>query len=69
MVSDEPTRRIVKEMVAAGWREARSDGRHSVFVCTSGQHTVAAPTSHRSVSPGVVRKIRQAIAACACKGG
>ncbi len=68
VVSEEPTRAMVKELHAAGWRVARSDGRHTVFSCPSGQHSIAVPTSHRTISPGVVRKIRQAIAACQCTG-
>ena len=68
VVSEESTRTMVKELLAAGWSVARSDGRHTVFACPSGQHSIAVPTSHRSISPGVVRKIRQAIAACHCSG-
>jgi predicted RNA binding protein YcfA (HicA-like mRNA interferase family) len=59
---------MVKELHAAGWRVARSDGRHTVLCCASGQHSIAVPTSHRSISAGVVRKIRQAITARPCPG-
>jgi predicted RNA binding protein YcfA (HicA-like mRNA interferase family) len=64
MVSEEPTRKMLKELRTAGWTEKRNDGRHALYGCPCGSHSVAVPASHRTISPGVVRKIRQAIASC-----
>jgi hypothetical protein len=55
---------MVRELADALWSELRSDGRHSVFGCPCGNHIIPVPTSHRMISPGVVRKIRQAIENC-----
>jgi len=68
MVSEEPTRKMVKELRDAGWTVARTDGRHTVYACPTGRHTIPVPDSHKTISPGVVRKIRQAIAACKGEG-
>ena len=64
MVSDEPTRKMVKELRDSGWVMTRTDGRHTMYGCPCGKHALPVPTSHRMISPGVVRKIRQAIANC-----
>ncbi len=60
MVSEEPTRKIVKELRDAGWRILRSDGRHTNWISPNGA-TFPLPDSHRTISPGVVRKVRKAI--------
>lgn len=64
MVSEEPTRKMVKELKSGGWQVIRTDGRHTVYVCPCGSHTFPLPESHRSISPGVVRKCRNAIKEC-----
>ena len=64
MVSEQPTRKMVKELKDAGWTVLRTDGRHPVYQCPCGEHRFALPESHRTVSPGVVRKCRNAIDEC-----
>lgn len=64
MVSEEPTRKVVREFTKAGWMELRRDGRHAVYGCPCGSHTFPLPTTHKTVSPGVVRKARKAIEGC-----
>lgn len=64
MVSEQPTRKMIAELKAAGWVVLRKDGRHAVYGCPCGSHTTPLPQSHKTISPGVVRKIRQAIEKC-----
>jgi len=61
MVSEQPTRKMVKELKDAGWTVIRSDGRHTVYGCPCGKHTFPLPQSHKTISAGVVRKCRKAI--------
>jgi len=60
VVKEEPTRSVVKRLKEAGFRRVSTDGRHSKWVHPAGAW-VPVPDSHRTVSPGVVRKIDQAI--------
>lgn len=55
---------MIRELQAAGWRQRRHDGRHTVYGCPCGRHSFALPTTHRMVSAGVVTKARKAIANC-----
>jgi predicted RNA binding protein YcfA (HicA-like mRNA interferase family) len=64
MVTEQPSRQMVKELKRAGWKAIRTDGRHTVYGCSCGKHTFALPESHRTISPGVVRKCRKAIEEC-----
>lgn len=52
---------MVQLFRSAGWTVTRSDGRHTVYACPCGKHTFALPDSHRTISPGVVRKALKAI--------
>jgi predicted RNA binding protein YcfA (HicA-like mRNA interferase family) len=52
---------MVKELKGAGWTELRSDGRHTVYGCPCGKHIFPLPQSHKTISPGVVGKMRKAI--------
>ncbi len=61
MVSEQLTRKMVQLFRSAGWTVTRSDGRHTVYACPCGKHTFALPDSHRTISPGVVRKALKAI--------
>ncbi len=61
MVSEQPTRKMVKMFLAAGWSVLRTDGRHTVYGCPCGKHTFPLPDGHRTISPGVVRKAVKAI--------
>jgi predicted RNA binding protein YcfA (HicA-like mRNA interferase family) len=64
MVSEQPTRKIVREFKDAGWTVLRTDGRHTVYGCPCGKHTQPLPQSHKTISPGVVRKVRKAMEQC-----
>ncbi|WP_082274605.1 type II toxin-antitoxin system HicA family toxin [Mycobacterium innocens] len=60
MVNEEPTRKITKRLRDAGFTRTSTDGCHSKWTHPSGVW-VAVPDSHRTISPGVVRKINNAI--------
>lgn len=60
MVKEEPTRTVIKRLKAAGFIRTSTDGRHSQWTHPTGVW-VPVPDSHRTISPGVVRKINQAI--------
>lgn len=60
MVKEEPTRAVVKRLKEAGFIRTSTDGRHSKWSHPSGVW-VPVPDSHRTISPGVVRKVNQAI--------
>ncbi|HCA51722.1 MAG TPA: hypothetical protein DEP24_01515 [Mycobacterium sp.] len=60
MVTEEPTRSVVRRLRKAGFARISTDGRHSKWAHPSGVW-VAVPESHRMISPGVVRKINQTI--------
>lgn len=64
MVSEEATRKMIRQFTTAGWTEISHDGRHTKFGCQCGAHTFPLPTTHRMVSPGVVRNARKAIQEC-----
>lgn len=68
MTKEETVRQMIRELEAAGWTFARNNGRHTVYRCPSGRHTIPVPTSHGKISAGVVRKIRAAIARCGSCG-
>jgi len=60
MVSDEPTRKMVKELRDAGFVPIRKRGSHTRWEHPSGIG-VSVPDGHRKISPGVVNSIRKAI--------
>jgi predicted RNA binding protein YcfA (HicA-like mRNA interferase family) len=60
VVKEEPTRTIIKRLKAAGFTRTSTDGRHSKWTHPSGVW-VPVPDSHRTISPGMVRKINNAI--------
>lgn len=64
MVSEQPTRKVVKAFKDAGWRQVRTEGSHSLYECSCDRHTFALPDGHRMISPGVVRKAGKALAEC-----
>lgn len=61
MVKEEPTRSVVKRLKKAGFIRVSTDGRHSKYAHPSGAW-VPVPDSHKTISPGVVRKVTEAIA-------
>jgi predicted RNA binding protein YcfA (HicA-like mRNA interferase family) len=60
VVKEEPTRSVTKRLKEAGFERTSTDGRHSKWTHPSGAW-VAVPDSHRMISPGVVRKVNNAI--------
>lgn len=67
MIAEEQTRVILRELNQAGWTRKRSGkGSHSVWHCATGRHQTTVPDGHRTIRPGVVRSIRDAVAACNC---
>ncbi|BBC67284.1 hypothetical protein MMRN_41800 [Mycobacterium marinum] len=61
MAKEESARSVTKRLKAAGFTRTSTDGRHSKWTHPSGAW-VPVPDSHRTISPGVVRKIDKAIA-------
>lgn len=59
MVSEEPTRSIVKRLRAAGFEPTRTVGSHTQWA--NGPVSVSVPDGHRTISPGVVRQVNKAI--------
>lgn len=59
MVSEQPTRKMVKLLRDAGFQPIRTVGSHTVW--SSGDRSVSVPDGHRTISPGVVRVIMKAI--------
>ena len=59
MVSDQPTRKIVKELRDAGFISLRTTGSHTWWERNG--VGVSVPDGHRTISAGVVRKVRKAI--------
>jgi predicted RNA binding protein YcfA (HicA-like mRNA interferase family) len=60
VVEEEPTRSVTKRLKEAGFTRISTDGRHSKWQHLSGVW-VPVLDSHRTISPGVVRKINKAI--------
>jgi predicted RNA binding protein YcfA (HicA-like mRNA interferase family) len=60
MVTEQPTRKVVKELKAAGFQRTDAKGSHSWWVHPSGAR-VSVPDGHRTISPGVYRKVLAAI--------
>jgi predicted RNA binding protein YcfA (HicA-like mRNA interferase family) len=59
VVSEQPTRRVVRELKDAGFIAVRRSGSHTVYV--NGTVSVTVPDGHRMISPGVYRQILQKI--------
>ena len=60
MVSEQPTRKVVKELRKAGFTRDRTVGSHSWWKHPSGVG-VAVPDGHRTISPGVYRAVLKAM--------
>ncbi|WP_182349310.1 type II toxin-antitoxin system HicA family toxin [Tomitella gaofuii] len=60
MVSEQPTRKVIKELRAAGFTPNRTKGSHTTWISTNGTRAFL-PDGHRTVSPGVYRSILKAI--------
>lgn len=66
MVSEQPTRKVVREFLAAGWSSARTRGSHSTWKCATGRHSATLPDGHKTISPGVYRKAKAKLNQCTC---
>jgi predicted RNA binding protein YcfA (HicA-like mRNA interferase family) len=60
MVSEQPTRKVVKALRAAGWEPHGTQGSHTRWVGPNGT-TFSLPDGHRQISPGVYRKLLTAM--------
>ncbi|MFE3546010.1 type II toxin-antitoxin system HicA family toxin [Nocardia sp. NPDC059177] len=60
MVSEQATRKVVKELRAAGFVRTDAKGSHGMWTGPHGT-LVSVPDGHRTISPGVYRKVRTAI--------
>ncbi|SHU27187.1 YcfA-like protein [Mycobacteroides abscessus subsp. abscessus] len=67
MVSEQPTRNVVKKLKKAGFVRINGQGSHSRWRHPSGV-VITVPDGHRTISPGVVRIIDKTIDQ-ATKGG
>ncbi|MGW6658856.1 type II toxin-antitoxin system HicA family toxin [Rhodococcus sp. NPDC055024] len=61
MIAEQPTRKVTKELKAAGFAPARTVGSHTMWITANGKHQVSVPDGHRTISPGVYRNILKAI--------
>tara|TARA_B100000745_G_C19901451_1_gene302007 strand:- start:115 stop:315 length:201 start_codon:yes stop_codon:yes gene_type:complete len=61
MIAEQPTRKVVKALKAAGFTPVRTVGSHTMWVSADGTVKVTVPDGHRTISPGVYRKILAAM--------
>jgi predicted RNA binding protein YcfA (HicA-like mRNA interferase family) len=61
VVSEEPTRKLVKRLKKAGFVRTEASGSHGRWQHPSGP-LVFVPDGKRIISPGLVRDVNQAIA-------
>jgi predicted RNA binding protein YcfA (HicA-like mRNA interferase family) len=59
VVSEQSTRKMVQLLRKAGFQPVRTVGSHTWW--QKGSVGVAVPDGHKTISPGVVRKIHRAI--------
>lgn len=60
MVSEQPTRKVVKALRNAGWVALRTVGSHTTWQGPNGT-TFALPDGHGTISPGVYRNLLKAM--------
>lgn len=60
MVAEQKTRDVQAELRKAGFEPVRGDGSHTWWKHPGGT-AIPVPDGHRSISPGVYRKIKNAI--------
>ncbi|MBF4511326.1 type II toxin-antitoxin system HicA family toxin [Plantibacter sp. VKM Ac-2885] len=62
MVSEQPTRIMLKKLRKAGFTPAPNMvGSHRKWYAPNGVDSVSIPEGHKAISPGVVRQIDKAI--------
>lgn len=59
MTKEQPTRKMIKLLKDAGFTPGNTEGSHTKY--RNGSITVSVPDGHKTISPGVVRKIENAI--------
>ena len=64
VIAPAPSRKIVKQLVAAGFAKRDGKGSHTFWTCHHGIHHISVPTGHRTISPGVRSKVNAKIAEC-----
>jgi predicted RNA binding protein YcfA (HicA-like mRNA interferase family) len=64
MVSEQPTRKMVRLFSKADWQPLRTVGSHTMWGCPCGKHQFVLPDGHNTISPGVVRKAMKALGEC-----
>lgn len=60
MIAPQPTRKVQDELRNAGFAPTRTVGSHTFWTHPSGV-AVSVPDGHRTISPGVYRKIAKAL--------
>lgn len=61
MIAEQPTRKVQKELRDAGFHPDRTKGSHTMWITADGKHQVSVPDGHRTITPGVYRKIQKVI--------
>ncbi|WFR74445.1 type II toxin-antitoxin system HicA family toxin [Prescottella defluvii] len=61
MVKEQATRLVLKQLRAAGFSPGRTVGSHTMWVSSDGKVQVTVPDGHRTISPGVYRKVLRAL--------
>lgn len=61
MVSEEPTRNVIKRLRKAGFEPTDAEGSHTKWEHPLGPK-ISLPDGHRKISPGVVRQVNNKIA-------
>lgn len=60
MVSEQSAKKVIATLKKAGWVPLRTVGSHTIWQSPSGA-TFSLPDGHKNISPGVYRKLRQAM--------
>ena len=61
MVSEQPTRTVIRRLRDAGFVESDAKGSHTKWKHPTTGVMEIVPTGHRTISPGIVRKVDKAI--------
>jgi predicted RNA binding protein YcfA (HicA-like mRNA interferase family) len=60
VIAEQPTRKVTRELRAAGFTPVRTVGSHTRWEHPSGV-AISVPDGHRTISPGVYRNILKAL--------
>lgn len=67
VISEAPTRVLVKKLRKAGFTSRPGKGSHTEWICPSGRHHISVPDGHKTISPGVHRKVLKVMSDCDCE--